>query len=514
MSNNNLNELLNKARALAETQVIFSGRFINFTPWWGGNYEGKVLEIVGDQAYINLPEAKSIIGKTIWFLRTATGDGFLKDLGIIENYTGESTAKRQRSKLSVIVRGEPIKVDLKTGNNIANQRKALYLSLNDFQKLDKSMDQVKHKSVKLCQQNNYEPADFISIFCIPRVLMRVRELLDKVYNNNSRKIDVIAQLPVKPNTVSFTIEVRAEPGYGSNINSINFIKALLFTLYYLGIGSGANRGFGRFKPLEIMKSPQDLDISPDSIINYFSNYERHDSFPSFKGSHRITLGNVGSVETALKCIGDATTKMIWKQNHSQPIKSCGANLNTWVLGLPRQGKDKIEHFDKCSNESIKSGINKEHINKLIDYDADYVKVVSGYSFFKELDPVRRQSYIVLSVNENNKNNENKGSYIVNVFKFIPDSLDTTVLSGGYFVGLHGHPPRNKNERKKNMPIHCKIEVNDVLNQNNKPISINDLNKLIDNAINEIKSYLNNCTNGGYGRIGQSQGRYNTRIGGS
>jgi|GEM_PF-1762215 len=512
MSNNNLNELLNKARALAETQVIFSGRFINFTPWWGGNYEGKVLEIVGDQAYINLPEAKSIIGKTIWFLRTATGDGFLKDLGIIENYTGESTAKRQRSKLSVIVRGEPIKVDLKTGNNIANQRKALYLSLNDFQKLDKSMDQVKHKSVKLCQQNNYEPADFISIFCIPRVLMRVRELLDKVYkvyNNNSRKIDVITQLPVKPNTVSFTIEVRAEPGYGSNINSINFIKALLFTLYYLGIGSGANRGFGRFKPLEIMKSPQDLDISPDSIINYFSNYERHDSFPSFKGSYRITLGNVGSVETALKCIGDATTKMIWKQNHSQPIKSCGANLNTWVLGLPRQGKDKdkIEHFNKCSNESIKiSGINKEYLDKLIDYDADYVKVVSGYSFFKELDPVRRQSYIVLSVNENNKNNENKGSYIVNVFKFIPDSLDTTVLSGGYFIGLHRHPPRNKNN--------CGIEVKDVLNQNNKPISINDLKNLIDNAINEIKSYLNKCTNGGYGRIGQSQGRYNTRIGGS
>ncbi|MFP3210651.1 MAG: hypothetical protein RXR16_04010 [Thermocladium sp.] len=512
MSNNNLNELLNKARALAETQVIFSGRFINFTPWWGGNYEGKVLEIVGDQAYINLPEAKSIIGKTIWFLRTATGDGFLKDLGIIENYTGESTAKRQRSKLSVIVRGEPIKVDLKTGNNIANQRKALYLSLNDFQKLDKSMDQIKHKSVKLCQQNNYEPADFISIFCIPRVLMRVRELLDKVYkvyNNNSRKIDVIAQLPVKPNTVSFTIEVRAEPGYGSNINSINFIKALLFTLYYLGIGSGANRGFGRFKPLEIMKSPQDLDISPDSIINYFSNYERHDSFPSFNGSLRITLGNVGSVETALKCIGDATTKMIWKQNHSQPIKSCGANLNTWVLGLPRQGKDKdkIERFNKCSNESIKiSGINKEYLDKLIDYDADYVKVVSGYSFFKELDPVRRQSYIVLSVNENNKNNENKGSYIVNVFKFIPDSLDTTVLSGGYFIGLHRHPPRNKNN--------CGIEVKDVLNQNNKPISINDLNNLIDNAINEIKSYLNKCTNGGYGRIGQSQGRYNTRIGGS
>jgi len=221
---------------------------------------------------------------------------------------------------------------------------------------------------------------------------------------------------------------------------------------------------------------------------------------------RITLGNVGSVETALKCIGDATTKMIWKQNHSQPIKSCGANLNTWVLGLPRQGKDKIEHFDKCSNESIKSGINKEHINKLIDYDADYVKVVSGYSFFKELDPVRRQSYIVLSVNENNKNNENKGSYIVNVFKFIPDSLDTTVLSGGYFIGLHRHPPRNKNN--------CGIEVKDVLNQNNKPISINDLNKLIDNAINEIKSYLNKCTNGRYGRIGQSQGRYNTRIGGS
>jgi nitrite reductase/ring-hydroxylating ferredoxin subunit len=89
-----------------------------------------------------------------------------------------------------------------------------------------------------------------------------------------------------------------------------------------------------------------------------------------------------------------------------------------------------------------------------------------------------------------------------------------VLSGGYFVGLHGHPPRNKNERKKNMPIHCKIEVKDVLNQNNKPISINDLNNLIDNAINEIKSYLNKCTNGGYGRIGQSQGRYNTRIGGS
>jgi hypothetical protein len=307
----------------------------------------------------------------------------------------------------------------------------------------------------------------------------------------------MSKLPVKPNTVSFEVEVKAERG--SESLAMEFTKGLLFTMYYLGIGNGANRGFGRFELIKVDKGSQEIIRDPKKVLESFTSFKRDDSFPSYKGKLELVRMN-GGVEKVLKCVGEATTKIKWK---TQP-RSCGKDLDTWVLGLPRQGKGSIKGCNSVDIEEAeqiagdlfkklltgdddqdneKSGYisKKEKGGSKKEDDQDNVKL--GYSFFIGKRKVRRrQSYVVLSVNEEG------GKYVVYALKFMPDKPDTEVVTKGFFVGLHGHQSANN----------CKIEVKDVLSKVNAVV----LNKLIDDAIDRVKDYLVKCNSQG----GSSQGR--------
>jgi len=502
----NYSELIKIAKGLADSEVVFRGTFVNSTPWWGGNYEGNVLELEGEQnpsyAYVTMPEAKSITGKTVWFMRTVRGDNFLKEMGI-----SDDERNRQRSKVSVIVRGQPVRVDLDSGK--ADGKDVLYLKKKDLKTLGEAVESKGGKVNKLCTANEVKGIEeFLSVFCIPRVFLRVRDILSEAYESNKgfesryRKfLEVMSKLPVKPNTVSFEVEVRA--GRGSESLAMEFTKGLLFTMYYLGIGNGANRGFGRFKLIKVDKVSQGITTDPREVLESFTSFKRNDSFPSYKGKLELVRMN-GGVEKVLKCVGEATTKMRWK---TQP-RSCGKDLDTWVLGLPRRGKGSLEDcnsvdtdeaeqiagdmFEKLFTEdddqdNEKSGYisKKEKGGEKKEGDQDNIKL--GYSFFKgDSEVKRRQSYVVLSVNEEG------GEYVVYALKFIPDKPDTEVVTKGLFVGLHGHQSANN----------CKIEVKDVLSKVNAVV----LNKLIDDAINKVKDYLVKCRSQGGSSQGKGAGR--------
>ena len=476
----NYSELIKIAKGLADSEVVFRGTFVNSTPWWGGNYEGNVLELEGEQnpsyAYVTMPEAKSITGKTVWFMRTVRGDGFLKEMGI-----SDDERNRQRSKVSVIVRGQPVRVDLDSGK--ADGKDVLYLKKKDLKTLDEAVESKRRKVYKLCTENEMkEIEEFLSVFCIPRVFLRVGDILSKAYKSSGgfesrypKFLEVIPKLPVKPNTVSFEVEVRAERG--SESLAMEFTKGLLFTMYYLGIGNGANRGFGRFKLIKVDKASEGITKDPRNVLESFTPFKRDDSFPSYKGKLELVRMK-GGVEKVLKCVGEATTKVKWK---TQP-RSCGKDLDTWVLGLPRKGKDSIKGCNSVDTKEAKQ-IAGDMFNEFATVKGNQVNVESGYSFFiGKREVSRRQSYVVLSVNEEG------GELVVYALKFIPDKPDTEVVTKGFFVGLHGHQSANN----------CKIEVKDVLSKVNAVV----LNKLIDDAINRVKDYLVKCRSQG----GSSQGR--------
>jgi hypothetical protein len=500
----NYSELIKIAKGLADSEVVFRGTFVNSTPWWGGNYKGNVLELEGEQnpsyAYVTMPEAKSITGKTVWFMRTVRGDGFLKEMGILDD-----ERNRQRSKVSVIVRGQPVRVDLVSGK--ADGKDVLYLKKKDLKTLDEALESKGGKVYKLCRENEVkEIEEFLSVFCIPRVFLRVGDILSNKNNKGFESrylkfLEVMPKLPVKPNTVSFEVEVRAERG--SESLAMEFTKGLLFTMYYLGIGNGGNRGFGRFKLIKVDKVSQGITTDPRKVLESFTPFKRDDSFPGYKGKLELVRMK-GGVEKVLKCVGEATTKIKWK---TQP-RSCGKDLDTWVLGLPRRGKDSLEGCNSVDTEEAKQ-IAGDKFEKLFTEDDDQVNVKSGYiskkekgerkkegnqvnvklgySFFiGDSEVSRRQSYVVLSVNEEG------GEHVVYALKFIPDKPDTEVVTKGFFVGLHGHKSANN----------CKIEVKDVLSKVDAVVP----KEPIEDAINRVKHYLVKCRSQGGSSQGGGTGR--------
>ena len=478
----NYSELIKIAKGLADSEVVFRGTFVNSTPWWGGNYKGNVLELEGEQnpsyAYVTMPEAKSITGKTVWFMRTVRGDGFLKEMGILDD-----ERNRQRSKVSVIVRGQPVRVDLDSGK--ADGKDVLYLKKKDLKTLDEALESKGGKVYKLCRENEVkEIEEFLSVFCIPRVFLRVGDILSNKNNGGFESrypafLEVMPKLPVKPNTVSFEVEVRAERG--SESLAMEFTKGLLFTMYYLGIGNGANRGFGRFKLIKVDKVSQGITTDPRKVLESFTPFKRDDSFPGYKGKLELVRMK-GGVEKVLKCVGEATTKIKWK---TQP-RSCGKDLDTWVLGLPRKGKDSIKGCNSVNTEEAKQ-IAGDKFKDLATVRGNQVNVESGYSFFiGKREVSRRQSYVVLSVNEEG------GEHVVYALKFMPDKPDTEVVTEGFFVGLHGHRSANN----------CKIEVKDVLSKVDAGVP----NKLIEDAINRVKDYLVKCRSQGGSSQGGGTGR--------
>jgi hypothetical protein len=120
-----------------------------------------------------------------------------------------------------------------------------------------------------------------------------------------------------------------------------FVSAMITTLRSLGIGSAANRGFGRFKLVKVNYAIEGIgeNIKCERIYD-----EQFPSFPSGQDIREInpvcaSIGGrkytAGTVEGVLSAIGIATLKSTWKA-HCGNLKGSGREYHTWVLGLPRE----------------------------------------------------------------------------------------------------------------------------------------------------------------------------------
>ncbi|BCU70044.1 hypothetical protein [Stygiolobus caldivivus] len=467
-------ELLSKAKELSDKYVVFRGEFVNSTPWWGGNYEGKALEVIhGDKAYVTAPDAKGITGKTLWFLRTVRGDGVLADFGI----TGSED--KVKSKVEVVVKARTVKVDLKTGKAEGSNDQVLYLYMDNF-------NQRLGKLPQLCRGAKGDP--LVDILCTPRVLLRVRKKWNRLVLGGGGKgepntaqggkdeplKELISLLPVRPNSVSFEVEVRAKDEGGT---VKDFVQALVFTLRYLGIGSGANRGFGRFK-LKGYKTG--LDLGEVSLAKPFTTYSRGDTFPSYKGFKGLCKKGGLSVEGALRLLGESTLKASWKIVNGRKPMSPGKDLHTWVLGLPRKASD--EQSKSSDKQSEKPDVKSKASDEQPKVNCNGLAVSdTGYHFIKYIPEVRevsrRQSYVVLGADVG----EDK-TYTFYALKFIPDKLEgvkgclvsqTTEKRGSQYEKSHG----GGGNKKLDM-----VTVTDGL-------TLDKLVSLIDTALDNVSKYI-------------------------
>ncbi|MGC9113172.1 hypothetical protein [Acidilobus sp.] len=406
-------EVLNLARNYVDEHVVFRGTFVNYTPWWGGNFNAVTLNLSSNkEAYVTSPDPKSIVGKTVWFMRTAFGDYFLNNLGITKG------KEKRKSKIAVVVRSPTLVVNMDDGLD-KNGNKVLYFGLKYKDDLISLLNKVNEKIGnkisseeerkrrmfdQLCreggaQASEYEMLkDFLTVLCIPRVLLRVGgKLMGWYFKDQSSNglAQILALLPVRPQTVRFELEVRAA-GVEERLVK-DFVESLIFTLNYLGIGSGANRGFGRFmlegKPY--VPSKINVEYNAEELYRRWSKPpqpKRNDSFPVIRGI--VELGSLkGGVEEALKCIGDSTLKVNWMIIMGPPSRLSERDLQTWVLGLPRIGYV----FLTKNNKRIQ----------------------------------RRQSYIVFSLTP-----QNQGEYKLFAIKFVPVKLGSElgVIEKAYYVG--------------------------------------------------------------------------------
>lgn len=331
--------------------LVFEGEFEAFTPWWGGNEFGYTF-----YPQPHYPEAKEIIGKTKWTIRTLCGH-VPKELGFSE---GE---KASASQVKVIV--EPMNEGVRYFNSVPeveSSRKEYNKRLNAMKEagrmlLFKGYNSRENLVYELLRNKEFH--ELYKLLAIPRFYLRAMGSNDMSPSQIMQEL--LKSQPMKP---GLRIKVKV---YSKNKEiSKLFVNAMLLTLKLLGIGSAANRGFGRFRLVKVdyaiegidgkaeLSNPKEIDDFISEMINNNVECKKDNDgqFPRFPPGREIRLikpvcapidskkkYNVNSVEGVLSAIGLATLKSTWKA-HCGNLRGSGREYHTWVLGLPRKVKGK------------------------------------------------------------------------------------------------------------------------------------------------------------------------------
>lgn len=331
--------------------LVFEGEFEAFTPWWGGNEFGYTF-----YPQPHYPEAKEIIGKTKWTIRTLCGH-VPKELGFSE---GE---KASASQVKVIV--EPMNEGVRYFNSVPeveSSRKEYNKRLNAMKEagrmlLFKGYNSRENLVYELLRNKEFH--ELYKLLAIPRFYLRAMGSNDMSPSQIMQEL--LKSQPMKP---GLRIKVKV---YSKNKEiSKLFVNAMLLTLKLLGIGSAANRGFGRFRLVKVdyaiegingkaeLSNPKEIDDFISEMINNNVECKKDNDgqFPRFPSGQEIRLikpvcapidskkkYNVNSVEGVLSAIGLATLKSTWKA-HCGNLRGSGREYHTWVLGLPRKVKGK------------------------------------------------------------------------------------------------------------------------------------------------------------------------------
>jgi len=345
-------DIANKlADKLVQQYLVFDGEFEAFTPWWGGNEFGYTF-----YPQPHYPEAKEIIGKTKWTIRTLCGH-VPKELGFSE---GE---KASASQVKVIVE------HLNEGNRYFNSVPQISYSRKDYVRRLSVMREAgyqllfkeyrgKNASLVNEQLQYKEFYELYKLLAIPRFYLRA------IGSSEMQPSQVMQELlksqPMKPG-----LKIRIKVYSKNKEISKLFVNAMLITLRLLGIGSAANRGFGRFRLVKVnyaiegigknveLSNPKDIDnfISEGIGKNVKCEKVYDEQFPRFPSEQEIRLikpvcapiggrkYTASTVEGVLSAIGLATLKSTWKARCGN-FTGSGREYHTWVLGLPREVKGK------------------------------------------------------------------------------------------------------------------------------------------------------------------------------
>lgn len=354
-----MSEITSVVDKLVQQYLVFDGEFEAFTPWWGGNEFGYTF-----YPRPHYPEAKEIIGKTKWTIRTLLGY-VPKELGFTEGNNAMA------SQLKVVV--EP----LNEGNRyftkvpqVTNDRKEYTRLLTAMKEAGYSLlfgytSQGKNDSLVKQQLEHKEFYELYKLLAIPRFYLKA--MGRKGMPPTQVMQELLKSQPMKP---GLRIRIRV---YSRNKEiSRLFVSAMIITLKLLGIGSAANRGFGRFKLVKTNYAIEGIseNVEPTRV--------KDDQFPRFPSKKEIReikpvcalidgkKYTARTVEGVLSAIGIATLKSTWKAKCGN-FTGSGREYHTWVLGLPREVGGK-----------------------------GYVGVVKRQPKIVISPSIRRQSYIVIS----------------------------------------------------------------------------------------------------------------------
>lgn len=322
-----LSYIISIADKLVQRYLVFDGEFEAFTPWWGGNEFGYTFS-----PQPHYPEAKEIIGKTKWTIRTLCGH-VPRELGFSE---GEKAAA---SQVKVIVE------HLNEGNMYFTSVPKIKCSRKDYIRRLTAMREAGYqllfkgyrgKNAPLVnEQLQYkEYYELYKLLTIPRFYLKAMGSSEMQPNQVMQEL--LRSQPMRPG-----LRIRIKVYSKNKEISKLFVSAMIITLRFLGIGSAANRGFGRFKLVKVNYAIEGIgeNIKCERIYD-----EQFPSFPSEQDIREInpvcaSIGGrkytAGTVEGVLSAIGIATLKSTWKA-YCGNFKGSGREYHTWVLGLPRE----------------------------------------------------------------------------------------------------------------------------------------------------------------------------------
>jgi CRISPR type III-B/RAMP module RAMP protein Cmr1 len=290
-----------------KNKVVTRIPFTSVTPWWGGDYEGNTARYVDED---------EIIGRLRWFLRTVY-NRFFADAKDLDSY---AEAEKFVSEI------------LGSTSNVSQY----IFKVNDCDaggQLQNIRDQ-------------------------PRVKLT---LMGEKDENQNKKLPLYK--------MKFTLEI-LRTSSDSKYDDI-IVGGTLITLAYLGIGKGANRGFGRFIPdygkcniqfgKEICEAvvKGDIEEAFSKFYNAFKDAVKSDRkdnhnkwtesrvplaplvFSSNDNADKITNTNCTTNDhiRALEIIQYAFLKCTLKKlTYQIEIRDPAPYIHTWIYGLPRNVK--------------------------------------------------------------------------------------------------------------------------------------------------------------------------------
>ncbi|MFP3233636.1 MAG: hypothetical protein RXR08_08060 [Sulfolobaceae archaeon] len=326
-----MSDIIGIADKLVQRYLVFDGEFEAFTPWWGGNEFGYTF-----YPQPHYPEAKEIIGKTKWAIRTLCGH-VPRELGFSE---GEKAAA---SQVKVIVE------HLNEGNMYFTSVPKIKCPRRDYIRRLTAMREAGYQLLFKGYRGKNDPLvneqlqykeyyELYKLLTIPRFYLKAMGSSEMQPNQVMQEL--LRSQPMRPG-----LRIRIKVYSKNKEISKLFVSAMITTLRFLGIGSAANRGFGRFKLVKVNYAIEGIgeNIKCERIYD-----EQFPSFPSEKDIREIkpvcaSIGGrkytAGTVEGVLSAIGIATLKSTWKA-HCGNLKGSGREYHTWVLGLPREVNGK------------------------------------------------------------------------------------------------------------------------------------------------------------------------------